>query len=92
MIELVGTVVLTNESEEKIRAKIREDVINEIATNGNYSDEIRTYLNKCELGSYYYMIESTIDDMIARTNADELNFDKPKMLKKLKTIKEIMSM
>lgn len=92
MLELKGTVILDENSESLLKAEYREQIINEIAEKGNYSEEIMKYLNKCELSDYFRIIERTIGEKIKGVDMDNLRFDEPRILRKLKTIKEIISM
>lgn len=74
-MELKGTVILDEKTMEELREKIREEVIEDIKNNGNYSNEIEKYLNDCSFESYMIMIECTIENVIERTNKDDIHFD-----------------
>jgi hypothetical protein len=92
MADLKGTVTLDKESEENLREEIRKEIIKEIADSGNYSQEIEIYLNKSSVSVYHGILENTINKLIDRVNEDELHFDDPKKFRKLKIIKDIISL
>lgn len=74
-MELKGTITLDEDTMEKLREQIREEVIEDIKNNGNYSAEIKKYLNDCSFEYYMRMIECTIENVIKRTNKDDIHFD-----------------
>lgn len=74
-MELKGTITLDEETIEELREKIREEVIEDIKNNGNYFSEIEKYLNDCKFESYMKLIERTIENVIERTNEDDIHFD-----------------
>ena len=74
-MELKGTVVLDEEIMKKLKEQIREEVIEDIKNNGNYSSEIEKYLNNCKFDSYMRMIECTIKNIIENTNEKDIHFD-----------------
>lgn len=73
-MELKGQVILDDETMEKLKEQIREEVINEIKEDGNYSYEIEKYMNGCNYKSYMKMIKCTIDNAINNTNKDDIHF------------------
>lgn len=74
-MELKGTVTLDEETMEGLREKIREEVIEDIKNNGNYSSEIEKYLNDCNFESYMRMIECTIENVIKKTSEEDIHFN-----------------
>lgn len=93
-MKLTGEVILDKESEEALREKIREEIIKEIAENGNYSDEIERYLLQCSFKSYYTLLRDTIDKVLGDVNEDkEIHFQNERnMFKKLQTIQSIIKL
>lgn len=54
-MELKGQVILDDETMDKLKKQIREEVINEIKEDGNYSSEIEEYMNSCNFENYMRM-------------------------------------
>ena len=74
-MELKGQVILDEESMEKLKNKIRGEVINEIKEKGNYSTEIERYLNDCDYKSYVKMINRTIRKVISKIDKEDITFE-----------------
>lgn len=93
-MELTGKVVLDKESEKALREKIREEIIQDIAENGNYGDEIEKFLLKCGFKSYYIIIRDTINKVLGDVNEDkEIHFQNERdVFKKLQTIQSIINL
>lgn len=70
-MELKGHVILDEETMEKLKSQIRQEVINDIKEDGNYSSEIEEYLNDFNFKSYLGMIRYTIDNVIYKINKEE---------------------
>ena len=77
-LKLKGDVILDNESMEELKEKIREEVINDIKENGNSFCEIEDFLNVCEYREYIDLIKCTIDDIISKTDINNITFDNEK--------------
>lgn len=91
---LTGEVILDKESKEALREEIREEVIKDIAKNGNYDSEVERYLLQYDFLHYYAMIRDTIDKVISNVDEDkEVHFQSERdTLKKLKTIQSIIKL
>lgn len=74
-MELKGIVTLDEETMEKLREHIREEVIEEIKNKGNYFSEIEKFLVDCKFDSYMKLIERTIENVIERTSEEDIHFD-----------------
>lgn len=74
-MELKGQVILDEETMEKLKSQIRQEVINEIKEEGNYSSEIEEYLNNCNFISYMKMIDYTIDNVVSKMNKEDIHFE-----------------
>lgn len=74
-MELKGQVILDKESMDALEEKIREEIINDIKENGNYSSEIEKYMNDCNFESYMRMIKCTIDNVISKIDKEDISFD-----------------
>ena len=75
-MELKGTVTLDEETLDALKEDIRKEVIEEIRKDGNYSNEIKIFLEDCNHEQYMRMITATIDSVINKTNPEEdLHFD-----------------
>ena len=72
-MELVGKVILDNETMESLKSEIRREVIEDIKKSGNYSSEIEKYMNDCDYKSYIRMIRNTIDNIIEKTNENDID-------------------
>ena len=73
-MELKGQVILDEETMEKLKSQIRQEVINEIKEDGNYSSEIEEYLNDCNFVSYMKMINYTIDNIVSKMAKEDVHF------------------
>lgn len=74
-MELKGQIILDDETMDNLKDEIREEVIEDIRKSGNYSHEIERYMSDCNFESYMEMIEKTIDNMIEKTNEEDIHFD-----------------
>ena len=74
-MELKGTVILDKETMSKLKDQIREEVIEDIKNDGNYFSEIEKYLNDCDFESYITIIKGTIDNIISKTDENDIHFD-----------------
>ena len=74
-MELKGQVILDEETMKKLKNQIRQEVINDIKEDGNYSSEIEEYLNDCNFKSYMKMIDYTIDNVISKMNKEDICFE-----------------
>ncbi len=91
-MELKGQVILDDETMDKLKKQIREEVINEIKEDGNYSSEIEEYMNSCNFENYMRMIELTIDNVIKNTNKEDIHFESGwKAWNRLVTLKSLFS-
>ena len=77
-LKLKGEVILDNESMEELKEKIREEVINDIKENGNRVCEIENFLSVCDYEEYINLIKCTIDDIISKTDINNITFDNEK--------------
>lgn len=92
-MELKGIVTLDEETMEELREKIREEVIEDIKDSGNYSSEIREYLEDCNFKEYMSMIKCTIKQIIEKTTEDDIRFDSDRVvLTKLQVIDTILNL
>lgn len=92
IMELKGQVILDDETMDKLKEQIREEVINDIKENGNYSSEIEEYMNDCNFEYYIKMIEHTIDNVIKNTNKEDIHFESGwKAWNRLMTLKSLFS-
>ena len=71
-MELTGQVILDEETMEKLKDRVRHEVINEIKEEGNYSSEIERYLNDCDFKSYVKMIDRTIRKVISKIDKEDM--------------------
>lgn len=91
-MELKGQVILDDETMDKLKEQVREEVINEIKEYGNYSSEIEEYMNSCNFENYMRMIEVTIDNVIKNTNKEDIHFESGwKSWNRLVTLKSLFS-
>lgn len=74
-MELKGQVILDDETMKKLKEQIREEVIDDIKKNGNYSSEIERYMDDCNFEYYIRMIKNTIDNIIRKTNKEDIHFE-----------------
>ena len=74
-MELRGQVILDEKSMDKLKGQIRQEVINEIKEDGNYSSEIEEYLNDCNFVSYMRMIDYTIDNVVSKMDKEDVHFE-----------------
>lgn len=70
-MELKGQVILDEETMNNLKSQIRQEVINDIKEDGNYSSEIEQYLNDCDYKSYMKMIDYTIDNVISKIDKEK---------------------
>ena len=90
-MELKGIVTLDDKTMAELRENIRKEVIEDIKNKGNYSFEIEKYLNDCKFESYMRMIECTIENVIERTNEEDIHFDSGwKAWRRLHAIKSLL--
>lgn len=90
-MELRGQITLDEETMSKLKDQIREEVIEDIKENGNYSSEIEKYMNDCSFESYMRMIECTIDNVIKKTNKENIHFNSGwKAYRRILAIKSLM--
>ena len=90
MIELKGRIILDNETMDNLRDEVRQEIISDIKQNGNYSHEIEEFMNDCDYESYINMIEGTIDNIIKKTNIEDIRFNSE--LRKWKQLLAIKSL
>lgn len=88
-MELRGTVTLDDDTMDNLTEQIREEVIEDIKNNGNYSYEIEKYLKDCNFREYVSMIKDTVDYIISKTEKKTIYFDNDK--KKWNTLLAISS-
>lgn len=88
-MELRGTVMLDDDTMDNLTEQIREEVIEDIKNNGNYSYEIEKYLKDCNFREYVSMIKDTVDYIISKTEKKTIYFDNDK--KKWNTLLAISS-
>lgn len=74
-MKLKGQIILDDETMDNLKDEIRKEVIEDIRESGNYLHEIERYMNDCNFESYMRMIEKTIDNMIEKTNEEDIRFD-----------------
>ena len=74
-MELKGQIILDDETINNLKDEIRKEVVEDIRKSGNYSHEIKRYMNDCDFESYMIMIEKTIDNIIEKTNEEDIYFD-----------------
>ena len=91
-IKLKGEVILDDESMKELKEKIREEVINDIKEDGNYFCEIEKYLNDCDYKGYVNLIKYTIDNVISKTDENDIAFsNEKKAYTRLLAIKSILN-
>lgn len=64
IIQLTGKIELDEESIEKLRSEIREEVVNEISKDGLIHEEVTKYLKTCNSSVYFNIVRETIDNPI----------------------------
>ena len=90
-MELKGQVILDEETMKKLKSQIRQEVINEIKEDGNYSSEIEEYLNDCNFVSYMRMIDYTIDNVVSKMDKEDVHFESDrKAYRQILAIKSIL--
>lgn len=90
-MELKGQIILDEETMEKLRGQVRQEVINEIKEAGNYSSEIAEYLNDCNFISYMKMINYTIDNVVSKMDKKDVYFESDrKAYRQILTIKSVL--
>lgn len=90
-MELKGQIILDDETMDNLKDEIRKEVVEDIRESGNYSHEIERYMNDCNFESYMRMIEKTIDNMIEKTNEEDIHFDTGRRRwKQLLTMKNLL--
>ena len=90
-MELKGQVILDEETMKKLKSQIRQEVINEIKEDGNYSSEIEEYLNDCNFISYMKMIDYTIDNVVSKIDKEDVRFEPDrKAYRQILAIKSIL--
>lgn len=90
-MELKGQVILDKESMDELKDQIRQEIIDEIKEEGNYSSEIERYMNDCNYESYMEMIRCTIDNVIAKIDKDNIRFNSErKAYRRILAIKSIL--
>lgn len=74
-MELHGTVTLDKESMEKLKDKIRKEVIKEIKESGNTENEIELFLRDLSCNTYLRILRDTLCDVLNNTNKSEFRWD-----------------
>lgn len=92
-IELKGSVVLDEETLEKLKVKIREEVIKEIKTDGYDSNESVDIISSFNHISYYNILYLSIDKILDKTDIKNISFESDKKkYEKLRIIKKILDL
>lgn len=90
-MELKGLVILDEETMENLKDQVRQEVIDEIKQDGNYSSEIEEYLNDCNFISYIKMINCTIDNVVSKMDKKDVHFESDrKAYQQILAIKSIL--
>lgn len=71
-MELTGQIILDEKTINALRHQIREEIINEIKEEGNYTSEIVKFMNDCSFEDYIRIIKDTIDHVVRKINKDEI--------------------
>ena len=74
-MDLRGQVILDKKSMDALKEKMRDEIIDDIKKNGNYSSEIEKYMNDCNYESYIAMIKCTINNVISKIDKENIHFD-----------------
>lgn len=90
-MELTGKVILDEDTMDMLKEEVREEVIEDIKNNGNYSSEIETYLNDCNIVRYQKILEDTIDNVISNDTCRNSNCATMKTYNKLLAIQAILN-
>lgn len=90
-MKLTGTVLLDEQTMNNLKEEIRKEVLEDIKSDGNYEGEIIQFLEDCDYSGYLYMIHTTINHILNKTNEQEITFASDKVrYKKLLAIKAIL--
>lgn len=96
--KISGTITLDKKSEEDIKDKIREEILDEILVNKEISsDEIIQILNSYNWNTFYYILKEMMPSAMDAINRDEeknvIVFDSErKIANKLKLINQIFEL
>lgn len=96
--KISGTITLDKKSEEDIKDKIREEILDEILVNKEISsDEIIQILNSYNWNTFYYILKEMMPSVMDAINRDEekdaIVFDaERKIANKLKLINQIFEL
>lgn len=79
-MKLTGEVILDDTTMEDLKEEVRKEVIEEIKENGNYKDEIETFLSNTTSETYLTILANTIDSVLERDNDARITYTRKRLL------------